>query len=331
MYTDNDLEQAVEQRIFTGPAVEQFRAYIRQRDNTHVADEENFKLLSSFNDIFVVMACALLLLSAGWVMWAVHPGLAALVVAVLSWLLAEFFVLKRKMALPAIALLAAFVGSVFATVMLSFIDWDKAMLLAAFTATFAAWCHWKRFHVPITVAAGASSAVLFIVTLVLSVFPSAISWMMPLTFIGGVLVFLLAMRWDMNDRERVTGKADVAFWLHLAAAPMIVHPIFTSLGILEGNESLTNLVIILLLYVAVTVMSLVIDRRAFMVSALVYVLVALTRLLESYGLETNNLAYVGAFIGLSLLLLSGFWHKVRTSIVRRFPSRLQDIVPPVIN
>ena len=99
MYTDDDLQQAVEKGIFTASAVEQFRQDRLQRRNTHFADEEDFKLVSSFNDIFVLMACALLLLSTGWALQAASPSLAALVVAGLSWILAEFFVLKRKMAL----------------------------------------------------------------------------------------------------------------------------------------------------------------------------------------------------------------------------------------
>jgi hypothetical protein len=36
--------------------------------NTNQVDEENFKLIGSFNDIFVVIACLLLLFSSGWVL-----------------------------------------------------------------------------------------------------------------------------------------------------------------------------------------------------------------------------------------------------------------------
>ena len=37
----------------------------------------------------------------------------------------------------------------------------------------------------------------------------------------GIGVFLFAMRWDSSDPARVTRRSDVAFWLHLLAAPMI--------------------------------------------------------------------------------------------------------------
>ncbi len=43
-------------------------------------------------------------------------------------------------------------------------------------------------------------------------------------FLGcGLAVFAAAMAFDISDRERVTRRADCAFWLHLLAAPLIVH------------------------------------------------------------------------------------------------------------
>ncbi|KKM47284.1 hypothetical protein LCGC14_1558830, partial [marine sediment metagenome] len=309
MYTDEDLKQAVDKGIFTADAVGEFRLAIRQRDNTHFADEEDFKLVSSFNDIFVLIACALLLLSIGWVLQSVSPSFATAVVAVVSWILAEFFVLKRKMALPGIFLLVTFVGSVFSTATLS-LGWgsETAFMLAGAIAAIAAWCHWRRFKVPITVAAGTASVVVFAVASLLSVFPSLEAYLTLLMLAGGVVIFIVAMQWDSADLTRVTGKSDVAFWLHLTAAPLIVHPIFSALGILEGNESTFNLAMVMALYLVLTVISLVIDRRAFMVSSLVYVLYALSQLLETYGLAGDSFAYVGVLIGFSLLLLSGFWH-----------------------
>jgi hypothetical protein len=148
-------------------------------------------------------------------------------------------------------------------------------------------------------------------------------------FGGGIAVFIFAMGWDMADLKRVTGKSDVAFWLHLTAAPLIVHPVFSNLGIFEGNQSTMDLGIVLVLYLVLTLISLIIDRRAFMVSALVYVLVALSQLLKTYGLAGDSFAYVGVVIGFSLILLSGFWHKARRTLVQHLPEQLQSRVPAV--
>ena len=330
MYTDDDLQQAVDEGIFQSSAVSQFREFIARRNQTHNEDEEGFRLITSFNDIFVVIACLLLLLSAGWVVQAVSAPLALAVVAALSWGLAEFFVLKRKMALPAIVLLMSFVGSVFGSVLvLAGFPSEQAFVFAAIAGTLAAWLHWIRFHVPITVAAGAATAVVFIVASLISLMPELKDYLNSMMLLSGVLVFLLAMRWDMADLKRLSGQSDVAFWLHLTAAPLIVHPVFSNLGIFEGQQTALDLGIVLLLYLLLTLISLVIDRRAFMVSALIYVLVALTEVLDTYGLVGDSFAYVGVVIGFSLLLLSGFWHRVRRGLVSSLPPALQARVPTV--
>ncbi len=330
MYTDEDLKNAVDQGIFAEESVDSFRAYILQRHNTHVADEENFRLIAGFNDIFVVIACVLLLLSSGLAVYDVHPALAAIVVSILSWGLSEFFVLKRKMALPAVVLLAAFVGGVFASVVLMYErPLESAYMVAAALSSLGAWLHWKRFKVPITVAAGAVTLVVFTVSLLVSLFPLFKDYVTYLMFAGGVAIFFIAMRWDTADLKRITGKSDVAFWLHLTAAPLIVHPVFSGLGVLSGDQGLFNVLAIITLYVLLTFISLVIDRRAFMVSSLVYVIVALTELLKTYGIAGNGFAYVGVSIGFSLLLLSGFWHRVRRQVVTHLPQYIRNIVPLV--
>ena len=330
MYSDEDLETAVENGIFTAQSVAAFRSANAKRRNTQLADEENFKVLGSFNDIFVVIALSLLLFSLGWVSHKISPSLSAAVVACAAWGLAEFFVLKRKMALPAIVLLITFVGPVFAAVaLLVEVPSENMFMLAGLAATFGAWLHWKRFRVPITVAAGACALLVFFISMLVSLLPSVKDYLEYLMFLAGIAVFYTAMKWDAADLQRVTGKSDVAFWLHLTAAPLIVHPVFSSLGVLDGNESLVSLVAIIVLYILLTVISVIIDRRAFMVSSLVYVLVALTKLLKTYGLAGDSFAYVGVLIGFSLLLLSGFWHKGRQQLVSRLPEKIQSYVPSI--
>lgn len=234
------------------------------------------------------------------------------------------------MALPAIALLVAFVASVFASVILFFGGPSQnVLMLAAAISSVAAWLHWQRFRVPITVAVGAETAVLFVIVLLASIFPALHRYMMGMIFLGGIVIFCIAMRWDMADLKRVSRKSDVAFWLHLSAAPLIVHPVFTNLGIFHGNQSANSIIIVLLLYLVLTLISLIIDRRAFMVSALIYVLVALTKLLKTYGVAGDSFAYVGVLIGFSLLLLSGFWHRVRRQLILHLPTGIRQRVPMI--
>jgi hypothetical protein len=332
MYTDENLESAVLKGIFSKESVEIFRDDIASSSNTHAADEEKFRLIASFNDLFVVIACMLFLLSVSWALFHIHPALSAFVVSLSSWILAEFFVLRRKMALPAIALLITMVGGLFVSVALLFDTPNEgAFVLSALAAAIGAWLHWKRFGVPITVAAGVAAIVVFVISLLASLIPKLVEHLMPMILLGGIGVFLVAMRWDSSDPQRVTAKSDIAFWLHLTAATLIVHPIFSILGVFDGNDSLIGLGAAVVLYLILTLISLVIDRRAFMVSSLAYLLAALTQMLNTYGysLEVESFAYVGVAIGFSLLLLSVFWHSARQRIVSSLPASIRKFLPGV--
>ena len=63
MYTEEDLNEAVGKGIFSDDSVNQFRLHIAAQKNTTIADEENFRLISGFNDVFVVIASGLLLVA----------------------------------------------------------------------------------------------------------------------------------------------------------------------------------------------------------------------------------------------------------------------------
>ncbi|MFT5114765.1 MAG: hypothetical protein ACI8P9_004105 [Parasphingorhabdus sp.] len=330
MYTDEDLNKAVSKGIFSEEAVGNFRQHIAELTSSEAADEENFRLIASFNDIFVVIACMLLLFSVGWVTFSIHAAVATASVAILSWFLAEFFVLKRKMALPGIVLLNSYVIGVFTFVLaLSGFGEEVNWMIAGAVSTAAAWFHWKRFKVPITVAAGVATAVVCVLALLVAIIPALEDNLNLPMFICGLVTFYIAMHWDSSDLSRTSGKSDVAFWLHLISAPLIVHPVFSYLGVLEGTENLANLIAVIALYIVLIILSVVIDRRAFMVSSLVYVLYALTELFSLYGLEGDSFAYVGVIIGFSLLLLSGFWRKTRAMLFEMLPTSIQNQVPGV--
>src|SRR5207245_1848231 len=179
MYSQQELDDAVASGVITAEAAAALRAHIERQRTTSIPDEEQFRLITGFNDIFVSIAAAILLFAVGWIgQWigqaaglvidANGPSpLAPLAVAATAWPLALFFTAKRRMALPSILLLLAFVGGVFATALFSFaLSFDADNLgnnpqlggviaaLSAAIAAAAAWLHWRQFRVPITVAAG---------------------------------------------------------------------------------------------------------------------------------------------------------------------------------
>ncbi|MDG1122318.1 MAG: hypothetical protein P8J70_00095 [Glaciecola sp.] len=332
MYSDEDLNLAVAKGIFTDSSVEQFRHLLSTERNSPAVDKENFKLIGGFNDIFVVIACLLLLFSSLWVVefTTQSTSVGFLVFSVLAWGLSEIFVKQRKMALPAIVLLVSFIGGVFCFVHELFASEDAMITaIAAGTSFIAAGVHWWRFKVPITVAVATGALIGLIVSVLLSVFPLAQMWLMQALFICGSVAFTFAMYWDSTDTKRITYHSDVAFWLHLLSAPLIIHPIFSSLGILEGTESLLGLALVMCLYVIMSGISIIIDRRAFMVSSLIYVIYAISSIIENYGGVGYSFAITGVLMGAALLLLSAYWQPLRRGLVSKLPLLVRDKVPSV--
>jgi MFS family permease len=287
MYSETDINSAVEAGALSPEAAAAFRNHIALTRAAPAVDEESFRLLTGFNDIFVAIALALSLVAIGWIGGATYAPLGGLGVAVSAWLLAEYFTRQRRMALPSILLLLAFVGGVggalvglVAEINPDLPDRADALIAGgiALASAGAAWAHWRRFMVPITVAAGALALAGTALALTLAAIGPELAEraFYPLVLSAGVAVFALAMWWDMSDRKRTTRRADVAFWLHLAAAPLIAHPVFHLLGVFDGRIGAGMAVVVLGLYVVFGFVALAIDRRALLVSSLAYVLYALS-------------------------------------------------------
>ena len=357
MYSESDLEAAVADGALTAQQAATFRDFIAARRQMPVVDEEHFRLLTGFNDIFVGIAAVILLVAVGWIGQYIGPQIeldgpsptSGLLVAATAWGLAEFFTRQRRMALPSIILLLAFVGGVFMAVAFTSVialrleETENAqtsmfvLVGSAAVAAGAAWLHWRRFRVPITVAAGVGALVALALGLIASAFAGPDMTEAQLltmrnameagALVLGLGVFLFAMRWDSSDPRRETRRSDVAFWLHLLAAPLIVHPIFSLLGLTHGAATPLEAAIVILVYVVLGLAALAIDRRALLVSALAYVLYALNSLFQTYGAVELSVALTALIIGSALLLLSAFWTSARRAVVRPLPDGLQARLP----
>jgi hypothetical protein len=361
MYSQQELDEAIAAGVISADAANALRAYVESQRTIAIPDEEQFRLITGFNDIFVSIAAAILLFAVGWIGQSIGQAtglfisdhgeigpsfLAPLAIAITSWGLALFFTARRRMALPSILLLLAFVGGVLATSAFALVEIigpdrfnNDNQLLAATVggistaiAAIAAWLHWRRFHVPITVAAGAAAiAGLFLAIVVGIVQPgdneSAKNLILGFVLVLGIGMFLFAMWWDASDRARLTRRSDVAFWLHLLAAPMIAHPIFALLGVTSGNVGTAEGLLVVGLYILFGLTALAVDRRALLVSALAYVLYALTELFKRFGAVELNIALTALVIGSALLLLSAYWHQARRLVVKQLPANLQARLP----
>jgi len=343
MYSEQDLRDAVSAGAISEEAADALRSHVAQSRAMPAADEENFRLVNSFNDIFVTIAAVLLLVAMAGIGGFLAPGVGGLLVAASAWGMAEFFTRKRRMALPSIVLLLSFVGGLltglsgFSGAMLGYrlSDRSSVLILAAtlIAGAIGAWLHWRRFRVPITIAAAAASVAGCVIALILAVFApqDGSAWpglILPLVFVAGLAVFAYAMWWDMGDRTRQTRRSDVAFWLHLLAAPMIAHPLFQWLGVLNGETvGVGGALLVLLVYLVFGLVALAVDRRALLVSALGYVLYALGSLFGAFGVVELSVALTALVIGSALLMLSALWPNIRTAVVDRLPETLRQRLP----
>jgi hypothetical protein len=331
MYSNDDLDSAEKAGVLSSKDVTAFRQYVSDKRVTPVVDEEYFRLITGFNDIFVVIACVLLLTSVMWIGKSESVLVGTVLQTVAAWGLAEYFTGKRRMALPSILLLLAFVGGVLGAgvIVLSALDLSKELTIAiaSAVAVFAAWLHWQRFKVPITIAAGTAALVSCVMMAIFALVPQVREWIAPIIFLAGIAVFVLAMRWDSSDITRQTRRSDVAFWLHLIAAPLLVHPIFSALNVFDGDLRIWQASFVTMLYIGIAIISITIDRRAMMVSALIYVLYAFNSVLEQYGIVSLGFAFTAFGIGSGLLLLSAFWHGCRKALIPLLPVKIISKLP----
>jgi MFS family permease len=317
------------------------------------ADEESFRFITSFNDIFVTLGLGLFLGALTYLSRTSSVGVVIspfnhLFVVIAAWLLALYFTGKRRMALPSIVLLLIFSGftlwffiDVFSFLMglfeteksVKYTESIRVSVVALFASLFTAsaiYFHWRIFRVPITVAAGVSALIAFFISLIYVIVGKDMiePVLKPVFFIAGVATFTLAMRFDASDVKRQTRRTDIAFWLHLLAAPMIVHPMVSDVVTRGDDLSLINSFLILGLFTLLGIIALLVDRRAILVSSLTYAGYALTVLIKTSGLGKDIVFPMTIFVlGAAILALSAGWTPLREMVLSRTPRAWEKYVP----
>jgi hypothetical protein len=242
------LAQGVEQGIITAEQAQRLRALENVGEPPELPaspDDEQLRFIGGFSDVFVTIGLAMFLGAIGFFAAQIAGLGASIVIAAAAWLLAEFFTRLRRMALPSIVLLivfacAAFIAASYAIYANSvgysprtqrdllglYTGQTTVVAAAAFVTVLLVALHYWRFRVPITVAAGCAA----LTGTVFSLFYGLVPNLPPVAynaviFICGLAVFAFAMQFDTADLERRTRRTDIAFWLHLLAAPLIVHSV----------------------------------------------------------------------------------------------------------
>jgi hypothetical protein len=352
MIPDEVLGLAVEREIISAEQAAGLRALARERDPAiaEPQDEERLRFVSGFGDVFVTIGLALFLGSLGYFVGvATEPFVTSAVIALTSWLLAEFFTRRRRMALPSIVLLIIFAGACYYAVVVAFkvpptapqfggnwfarslgLNPDKPGQLAAATLLTAVLVllHYLRFRVPITVAAGTAAVAGTLLAICYALAPDVTAAALNiLLLVCGLAIFSVAMRFDMSDPQRVTRSTDIAFWLHLLAAPLIVHPLIS--GLLGGRSlpDTSAALAVLSVFLALGGVAVLVDRRAMLVSGLTYAGIAFGTLINRAGLTDKTVPATLLALGAFVLLLSAGWRPLRAAILNLLPGRLSQRLP----
>lgn len=340
MIETDDIQASVAAGILTERQAASITALAHSRrgarEGLHPGDEP-FELFKGFNEIFIIVG--LLILSLGWAglisamfdtqiiglryaaLWYGIPG------AVVLWLLSEYFIWRRRMVGPAIALSILFAINAGATLIAYFanpfmigqLDLSSLQFPLALT-TIAVAAFWLRFRVPFAMAMIAVS--LFLVAMMAAAInqgsPESATDIFLLSAGGpfawitlglGIAIFAAAMAFDMSDPHRVTRRAANGFWLHVVAAPAMVNTI--ALSLIDDE----NLIALIAFLAVIAVIAMIIDRRSFLITAIGYVVAVAGTVFGGDGIATTILA-----LGIILLILGAFWEKFRAHLLRRLPS-----------
>lgn len=355
MPTRDQLDEAVAAGVIGRAEADRLAHFLAQRDSgTRWADPpqdaETIRFVRGFHDIFLTVGIVLLLTGIGYTVAIFAGALSGLAVAVAALALAFYFTQRRRLTLPSIALSIAFalaVGYLAAAFLSGLaiaavpdrlpppgVSADSlSMLFFASAAALASFAYYLYFRLPFTLgqtAVAVTAAAWFLIAIIA---PDRVeAWTTPLFLVLGVGTFLLAMRYDLSDPARQTRLSDVAFWLHLAAAPMIVN---SAIGFVwtadRANLGLGDALATVALIGVLAIVALIIDRRAILVAGLAYFGAALFVIINRTGIDEASVTALTVLgLGAALLLLGVGWRRSRHAVVSQFvPGALARRLPTV--
>lgn len=321
MLRAEDIAEAVKTGVITGEQATALEGIATARHRARafaVGREERFRLMGGFNDLFIAIGVLLLGIALG--SWPI-------VALPVMWGLAEYLTGKLKLVAPSILIVAML------AVLASFLAGPDGVGFG-FAPLLIVGLHYWRFRLPFSLFVIALTGVWFALALV-SVAAAKIGGMNAddgesvvrlAALLFGLGVFAWALSFDVSDPERLTRRADCGFWLHLIAAPLIVHSLASPLmshplwpGARAGIVDVTGpaVAVVVLLVFALSVVALIVDRRALLVAGLGYLGSALAYTLSKMaGSEPSHyITPTLVFLGVLIIVLGVGWRHIRAVLM----------------
>lgn len=363
MYQD-DLEAAVSAGIIDRRQLVALETLVAERRAVQRPNrDEPFRLLKNFNEVFLTIGVVLVLFGVagataylfgfGGLHRADAGAFYVFPVLLTCWGLAELLTARMRAVAPSIVLAIAFsiAASMLVTLALaskpgSFQGNGGLILgLSNIAGLAAAVLHYARFCLPFSVGLIAVYAIGAVLGLA--------HWAVPSLSIGalallcGLAVFAVAVAYDFSDPGRRTRRHQNAFWLHMLAAPLIVHGLFrlitpvavpgaggpaaatvwSHLGFSWGG--VPALWIVLPIFLVLALLALALDRRAILVASLSYLGAALGATFSKIGSAGLVTALTPLLIGILVLVLGTGWQRIRARLLSVLPlSPVTSRLPP---
>ncbi|WP_438752684.1 hypothetical protein [Pararhizobium sp. O133] len=357
------LRSAASEGIITSEQAERLEPYLAGRgaviggasfsasdlddDALQAEESEQPRFVRGFHDILITIGIVVALIGL-WGLGSLFAALPAIII------LAEIFVRRQRLALPAVVLTVALVQwtGVLAMMMIAklapdiFKNLELALLAFPIWAVTLAIFYW-RYRVPLALAAVLVCLFLLAVDIALLLITKATGAFFVfiehpalsafVLLIGALGLFAAAMSYDIADPARKTRLSDVAFWLHLAAAPALLYAMlsFVFLRNVSGNwwgdaTSPSDAFAVLAIVVVFMAIGLIIDRRAFVTSGLLSLGLAIWTILQRGGVSLGDYQSVTVLaVGVVVLFIGIFWQTLRRAIVSLLPETITARLHPV--
>lgn len=308
MISKERLQQAADKGIIQNTQIEPLLDFLQDKNaGTTSNREEPLKFIRSFGDVFIALGIGILAFAISMLGLSQYEYLLPIIGFIL---IAEWLVRVRKLSLPGMAILIAILFLVHRAI--DFNSEQSAIWTFAIIA-ITSLLFYLRYKMPFSLLPLAGGIIAIAITMI-----GARVLSDPIIFSGlGLIVFSVAMWFDCRDTKRQTHLSDSAFWLHLLASPLIVHGIMLSM--LLGDHSwlqITNKeTLIVIFFIGFLLLALLLDRRAMLVSTQMYMIYALTQLVQGqFNNNQNLMIYILMGLGLFIIFFGTFWYKTRRLI-----------------
>ncbi|WP_420547591.1 hypothetical protein [Curvivirga sp.] len=334
-----DIDQALREGILTEGQVIALKEMNQRKSISSSATDQDEKigLIKGYNDIFITLA--ILLLAFG--IYLVSPDdLNGIFIAVLGWISAEILNKKYRSILPMIVsttLLAGMIEVLPIDLLTDFGDATDFTIIPYTLIPLAILvaAYW-RFKLPFTLALIATNLVITTMILMLTIAWKVLGislydnqYLIQLfSFLSGIVVFIFAMRYDLSDPQRITRRADCAFWLHIIASALIIHG---ALGQTLSNVEDSSILLVGCVLLFILVVALLINRKSPIVASLIYAGSAIYFVTENAVSSDGDvsLAITTIILGIVMFATSIFWHQLRYFIMSFIEdTKLGEKLPP---